>query len=95
MWIGDDPYRESAYSFFLPDQIKRAGLESQLKIVRSTSEIELADQIADLLIISSRLDPLQLFATEALTSGLPVLCFEKTTGIADFLTQKSTAWRGV
>jgi glycosyltransferase involved in cell wall biosynthesis len=86
-WIGDDPYGESAYSFFLADQIKRAGLESQMKIVRSTSQIELAYRIADLLIIASRLDPLPNVATEALTSGLPVLCFEKTTGIANFLSE--------
>ena len=74
-------------SFLLADQIKRAGLESQMKIVRETGHIELAYQMADLLIISSRLDPLPNTATEALTSGLPVLCFEKTTGIAHFLTE--------
>jgi glycosyltransferase involved in cell wall biosynthesis/SAM-dependent methyltransferase len=89
VWIGDDPYEETVYSLslFLTDQIKRAGLESQMKIVRSTSQIELAYQISDLLIISSRLDPLPNVATEALTSGLPVLCFEKTTGIANFLSE--------
>ena len=27
VWIGDDPYGESTYSFLLADQIKRAGLE--------------------------------------------------------------------
>ncbi len=58
-----------------------------MKIVRATSQIELAYELADLLIISSRLDPLPNTATEALTSGLPVLCFEKTTGIAHFLSE--------
>ena len=78
---------DGTYSFFLADQIKRADLESQVKILRSTSQIELAYQIADLLLLSSRLDPLPNVATDALTSGLPVLCFEKTTGIADFLSE--------
>jgi len=89
VWIGDDPYPEAAHSLtlFLADQFKRASLEPQMKIVRATSQIELAYELADLLIISSRLDPLPNTATEALTSGLPVLCFEKTTGIAHFLSE--------
>ncbi len=87
VWIGDDPYGESAYSFFVADQIKRADLDSQMKILHSTSQIELAYQAADLLLVSSRLDPLPNVATEALTWGLPVLCFEKTTGVADFLIE--------
>ena len=88
VWIGSgfDPDHEMTYSVYLDDQIKRAGLECQLKIIRSTSQIELAYQTADLLIISSRLDPLPNVAIDALLAGLPVLCFEKTTGIADFLT---------
>jgi len=88
VWIGTDPYGESAYSFFVSDQIRRAGLESQLKILRATSQIEVAYRAADLLIVSSRLDPLPNVATDALTLGLPVLCFEKTTGIADFLIEQ-------
>ena len=89
VWIGNgfDPERDAAYSVFLADQIKRAGIELQLKILRSTSEIELAYQTADLLLLSSRLDPLPNVAIDALSIGLPVVCFEKTTGIADFLSE--------
>lgn len=89
VWIGDDPYPEGAFSLslFLADQFKRASLEPQMKIVRATSQIELAYELANVLIISSRLDPLPNTATEALTAGLPVLCFEKTTGIAHFLSE--------
>ena len=89
VWIGDgfDPENEMAYSVYLDDQIKRAGLDSQLKMLRSTAEIELAYQLADLLLISSRLDPLPNVAIDALLVGRPVLCFEKATGIADFLVE--------
>ena len=89
VWIGNgfDPEGDAAYSVFLADQIKRAGIELQLKILRSTSEIELAYQTADLLLLSSRLDPLPNVAIDALSIGLPVVCFEKTTGIADFLSE--------
>jgi glycosyltransferase involved in cell wall biosynthesis/ubiquinone/menaquinone biosynthesis C-methylase UbiE len=87
VWIGDgfDPEYELGYSVYLADQIRRAGVESQVKFLRSTSEIELAYQTADLLLLPSRLDPLPNVAIDALTLGLPVLCFEKTTGVADFL----------
>jgi glycosyltransferase involved in cell wall biosynthesis len=89
VWIGNgfDPEREVAYSAYLADQMKRAGLGSQMKILRATSQIELAYQSADLLLLSSRLDPLPNVAIDALMLGLPVLCFEKTTGIADFLSE--------
>lgn len=89
VWIGNgfDPENELAYSVYLDDQIKRAGLELQLKILRSTSQIELAYHLADVLLISSRLDPLPNVAIDALLAGRPVVCFEKTTGIADFLIE--------
>ena len=35
--------------------------------------------------MSSRLDPMPNVAVDALTHGKPVLCFDKATGIADFL----------
>ena len=89
VWIGNgfDPEIEVAYSVYLADQMKRAELGSQMKILRSTSQIEVAYQTADLLLLSSRLDPLPNVAIDALMAGLPVLCFEKTTGIADFLSE--------
>jgi glycosyltransferase involved in cell wall biosynthesis len=88
-WIGDgyDPENELSYSVYLADQIRRAGIESQIKMLRSTSEIELAYNAADFLLVSSRLDPLPNVAIDAMLAGLPVLCFDRTTGIADFLIE--------
>ena len=40
-----------------------------------------------MLLLSSRLDPLPGVAIEAMTHGVPALCFNKTTGIADFLKE--------
>jgi glycosyltransferase involved in cell wall biosynthesis len=88
VWIGDgfDPDQELVYSVYLADQIKRCESEQDIKILRSTSQLEVAYQAADLLLIPSRLDPLPNVAIDAMTRGLPVVCFAKTTGIADFLT---------
>lgn len=89
-WIGHgyDPERDLAYSVYLQDQIRRAGIEEQVVFLRETSEIEFAYELADVFLLSSRLDPLPNVAIDALSVGLPVLCFRETTGIADFLVQK-------
>ena len=87
VWIGHGyrPDKDKLESAFLADQLARAGIETQVTIVRSTSEIEHAYRAADVLLLSSRLDPLPNVAIDALTAGTPVVCFERTTGIADFL----------
>ena len=87
VWIGNgyEPETDTIISVYLADQIKRAGIEAQVKIVRATSEIEHAYANADLLLLPSRLDPLPNVAIDALIAGIPVVCFDRTTGIADFL----------
>ncbi len=87
IWIGDgfDPERELAYSMYLSDQIRRAELDAEVTILRSTSQLEAAYETADVLLLPSRLDPLPNVGIDALTRGLPVVCFAQTTGIADFL----------
>jgi hypothetical protein len=89
VWIGNgfDPELDGTNSVYLADQAKRPELGSHMNILRSTSEIAVAYQAADLFIISSRLDPLPNVAIGALLAGLPVVCFEKTTGVADFLSE--------
>ena len=89
VWIGRgyNPEKDVRISNYLADQIRRAGIQSQVSIVRPTSEIEYAYRAADALLLSSRLDPLPNVAIDALVAGTPVLCFERTTGIADFLLE--------
>ena len=87
VWIGDgyDPEGDRDYSAYLRDQIDRAGLHDRVAILNPSSEIEHAQAVADIFLLTSRLDPLPNVAIDALTAGRPVLCFERTTGIADFL----------
>lgn len=87
IWIGKgyDPDNDVGYSTYLADQIRRAGIEGQISFIDETVAIEAAYEAADLLLLSSRLDPLPNVAIDAMAHGVPVLCFNKTTGIADFL----------
>lgn len=87
VWIGKgfEPDKDPEYSVYLADQIRRAGLQEHVLFIDETSAIETAYEEADLLLLSSRLDPLPNVAIDAMAHGVPALCFDQTTGIADFL----------
>ncbi len=93
IWIGRgfDPEIDVNYSVYLADQIKRAGLEESVFFLDETPAIDLAYEQADMLLLSSRLDPLPNVAIDAMVHGLPVLCFDKTTGIAEILSMGGLA----
>ena len=86
-WIGAryNPEHDFAYSVYLHDQLERANIKDRVVFLPATSEIDLAYELSDVLLLSSRLDPLPNVALDALCLGLPVVCFENTTGIADLL----------
>jgi glycosyltransferase involved in cell wall biosynthesis len=88
VWIGTfDPESDPQYAGLLADQISRADLAGSVAILNDVADLLPAYQTADMLMVSSRLDPLPNVAIDALSEGLPVLCFDRATGIADVLTQ--------
>jgi len=93
VWIGKmvDAELNVDYFLYLTDQIRRSGLENSVFFLDDTFAIETAYKQADMLVLSSRLDPLPNVAIDALTFGLPVLCFDKTTGIAEILAEGGLA----
>jgi len=96
-WIGHgyDPETDMAYSAYLDDQIQRSGLRGKIAFIGETSRIETAYKVADMLLVTSRLDPLPNVAIDAMAHAMPVLCFERTTGIADVLAEAGFADRCV
>ena len=89
VWVGSgfNPEADLMYSVYLQDQIDRAGLADHLLITGETPEIDLVYSLSDILLLSSRLDPLPNVAIDAMYQGLPVVCFDRTTGIADLLEE--------
>ena len=88
-WFGeglDDP-RNAHYTRFVKDQVDRAGLAGRVRFLRATSQIELAYEMADALLLTSRQDPLPNVSIDALAAGLPVFCFDRASGIAEYLTK--------
>ena len=87
IWIGKNVDQElgTDYSSYLTDQIKRSNLQNKVFFFEEMSDIEFVYQAADVLLLTSRLDPLPNVAIDALVHGLPVLCFENASGISEIL----------
>ncbi len=93
VWIGNgfDPNLDVQYSVYLDDQISRSGLGKSVVFLNETLAIETAYEKADIFLLPSRLDPLPNVAIDAMVHGLPVLCFNQATGIAEILREGGLA----
>jgi glycosyltransferase involved in cell wall biosynthesis len=91
VWIGKrlDEEIDLSYTTFVKDQIVRSGLKDSVVLIDETPYLEVAYQEADLFLVSSRLDPLPNVAIDAMSWGIPVLCFDKCTGIAEILIDEN------
>jgi len=87
VWVGTgyNPEFDDTYSVYLADQIRRAGLEDMVQIIGEMPSIEEVYAASDVLLLTSRLDPLPNVAIDVLTKGIPIICFDQTTGMADYL----------
>ena len=95
VWIGSRTPEHRDFIARLPQQIRRSGLSGIVTIVDEAADLGLAYAEADLLLLSSRLDPLPLAAIGAALRGIPVVCFENTGGMADLLGANSETRIGV
>jgi hypothetical protein len=79
------------YSSFLRDQIIRLGIEQMCAITHETEQLNYVYESADLLFLSSRLDPLPLVSQDMMAHAKPVVCFNKATGLAEFRMEDPSA----
>ncbi|WP_322030598.1 rhamnan synthesis F family protein [Paraburkholderia sp. J76] len=85
VWVGRivDAYRQ--YANYIEEQIQQSDLMDRVLLAEATPDLEEIYQLADACFISSRLDPLPNIAIDAMAAGLPVLCFDKASGVAENL----------
>lgn len=97
LWVGDgyDPKKDMHYSVYLQEQLSRSGLAEHVTFLGVVSDVEPAYRIADAFLLSSRLDPLPNSAVDAAVAGIPVVCFQDASGIADLLLQNPDTALGV
>lgn len=87
VWFGDGyrPNDDPSYSIYLQDQLERAGVMDRVQILPATPEIEYVYELADAFLLTSRLDPLPNVAIDAMLVGLPIVSFDKASGIPEIL----------
>jgi glycosyltransferase involved in cell wall biosynthesis len=91
IWIGDGylPDLDQHFSSYLRAQVQRSGLENVVYFVPAVGwkYLERAYRAADVMLLSSRLDPFPNVAIEAADAGLPIVCFDKASGTAEQLAE--------
>lgn len=87
VWAGGgfDPLKDLSYSSYLEDQIMRYDIKDYLIFIGEIIDIDQIYEISDILFLSSRLDPLPNVAIESMSKGIPIICFDKSSGIAEIL----------
>lgn len=87
VWIGPVFDWSRPYAEFVTMQIEQSALQGIVRILGERSDIDELYPLADLCFISSRLDPLPNVGLEAMAAGVPVLCFDRATGLAEHLSE--------
>ncbi|MET3602146.1 rhamnan synthesis F family protein [Martelella mangrovi] len=86
VWVGDGlDIRGAVFPRFLVDQVKRSQLQAHFHFVPAMSDLDKLFELADALVICSRLDPLPNVGIDMLNAGKPMFCFDRTTGFSELL----------
>lgn len=90
LWVGDgfNPEEDYQVSLWLKDQICRSELQETVTILPAVAadDLEVLYRTADAMFISSRLDPFPNVSIDAICAGLPVVCFDRATGVAEYIS---------
>ncbi|RWD74267.1 rhamnan synthesis F family protein [Mesorhizobium sp.] len=88
IWIGDgyDPVNDQGYSAYLAEQLVHSDLGDSLVIIPAVADLEPFYARADAFLMCSRLDPQPNVGIDAVTRGIPTICFEGACGTAEILS---------
>ena len=84
-WVGKCYWFDEPYLEYLEEQIRRAGVQSSFAFLGEFVDVEPVYARADMYFLSSRLDPLPNTAIDSAIRGIPVICFDQASGIAEIL----------
>jgi glycosyltransferase involved in cell wall biosynthesis len=87
LWVGHGykPDQDMAYSIYLREQVERAGLQERMIFLDHLPDLEPVYALADIFLLSSRLDPMPNVTIDAAHRGIPIVCFDQASGMADIL----------
>lgn len=84
-WVGKCYGFDAPYLQALLEQIERADLISTFFFWGELADLDPVYARADVVFLSSRLDPLPNVAIDASLAGVPLVCFDRASGIAEIL----------
>jgi glycosyltransferase involved in cell wall biosynthesis len=87
VWIGKgfEPRTGSEFASQLGDQIARSGVSAHCEILDELDDLDAVFAEANLFVLPSRLDPMPNTMIDAMSAGVPLLCFDQASGIAEVL----------
>jgi glycosyltransferase involved in cell wall biosynthesis len=90
VWVGGgyDPDNDHAYSTYLAEQIEKSQLDGNFVILDEVSRLDRVYDLADVFLLSARLDPFPNVAIDAIGRGMPLVCFDGASGIAEVLAEQ-------
>jgi len=74
---------------YLAEQVERSGIGERFAFLDAVENIEDIYAEADVLFLSSRLDPLPNVSIDAALRGIPVVCFADASGMAEILVSNA------
>jgi glycosyltransferase involved in cell wall biosynthesis len=84
VWVGANfQPGDTRFGVYLADQLIRSDLAETVYFFEEQPHLEMFFEMADIFFLSSRLDPYPNVALEAIASGMPVVCFDRATGVTD------------
>jgi glycosyltransferase involved in cell wall biosynthesis len=91
VWYGDgyDPIGDSDYSAYLAEQIVRSDLVEMVAMLDAVEDLDPVYASADVFFMCSRLDPQPNVGIDAVTRGIPTVCFDGACGTAEILCADS------
>jgi glycosyltransferase involved in cell wall biosynthesis len=97
VWVGAGfrPREDLGYSLYLEEHLNRARLADHFTFVDAVTDLEPVYALADIFLLTSRLDPLPNVTIDAAMRGIPIVCFQDASGMSDLLLANSETRCGV
>jgi glycosyltransferase involved in cell wall biosynthesis len=87
IWVGTNYAFDQPYFDFLAQQVKKSDLAGAFRFVGELENLDPIYNKADILLLTSRFDPLPNVAIDCAVRGMPVVCFDRASGIAEIFAQ--------
>ncbi|RWE32187.1 MAG: glycosyltransferase family 1 protein [Mesorhizobium sp.] len=91
VWIGSVHGSGHELKEFLNEQVVRSDVAGVVEFLDAVPDLDWAYASADAFFLSSRLDPLPNVSIEAVSRGLPLVCFENGSGMAEIMSSDADA----